>query len=113
MMIITFDGYHSPLKRMWRQGKLPHVKKGLYGDILTQENLSLEHLLPVSKGGKTTMDNLVLASKEKNSLRGNRDLKEVLSRKQAMDYILQFVHEKGMREYMKDLFVTFKRIGVM
>lgn len=112
-MIISFNGYHSPLKRMWRQGKLPNVKKGLYGDILTQENLSLEHLLPVSKGGKTTMDNLVLASKEKNSLRGNRDLKDVITRKQALDYILQFSREKSMREYMKDIFFTFRKLGVL
>ena len=63
-------GYSHPLKTLYRQGKLP-VRYGFYGDKLTQKNVSLEHLKPHSKGGKTELSNLVLASKQKNQARGN------------------------------------------
>ena len=58
-------GYSSPLKTIWKKGGLPTVKKGFYGDTLTKKNVSLEHLKARSKGGKTSLENLVLASKEK------------------------------------------------
>ena len=59
---ITFSS-SSLLKKLWRQGKLPTVKYGFYGDRLTQENLSQEHLRPKSQGGKTEQRNLVLDRK--------------------------------------------------
>ena len=50
--------YNHPLKTLWKQGKLPQVKIGLYNNKLTKKNVSLEHELPVSKGGKTIESNL-------------------------------------------------------
>ena len=66
-------GYKSPLKTLYIKGKL-HINKGFYGGTLTKENVTLEHLVPYSKGGKTTLDNLVLATKENNikSVAGKR-----------------------------------------
>lgn len=112
-MQITFNGYKSPLKTAWKKGLLPEVKKGLYGDTLTLQNLSLDHLKPVSKGGKTELNNLALASKEKNELRGNRDLKEVLTKQQVIDYIKQFAPYHEFRQYINDLLGTFERLGVI
>ena len=69
---LTF-GYSHQLKTLYRKGKLP-VKYGFYGDKLTQKNVSLEHLKPHSKVGKTELSNLVLASKQKNQAKGNEEL---------------------------------------
>lgn len=81
--------YSSPLKTLWRKGKLP-VKYGFYGDVLTQRNLSLEHLKAHSKGGKTNLTNLVLASKAKNNARGNRSIKDYLTVENVVRYLKQF-----------------------
>ena len=81
--------YSSPLKTLWRKGKLP-VKYGFYGDVLTQKNVSLEHLQAHSKGGKTNLANLVLASKVKNNARGNDAIDGYLDVKNVMRYLAQF-----------------------
>jgi len=108
-----FAGFKSPLKTLWKKGQLWNVKRGLYGDILTLENCSLEHLLPISKGGKTELSNLALASKEKNGLRGNLPLKDFLTRKQAVDYVVQFAPHRDFRQYINDLLRTFEKLGVL
>lgn len=87
-------GYSSPLKTLWKKGKLPSVKYGFYGDVLTKSNITLEHLLPHSKGGKTKLDNLVLASKQKNNARGNASIKDYLTVENVSRYLEQF---KGIR----------------
>ena len=81
--------YSSPLKTLWRKGKLP-VKYGFYGDVLTQKNVSLEHLLPHSQKGKTNLANLVLASKAKNNARGDKPIDEYLDVKTVIRYLAQF-----------------------
>jgi len=86
-------GYHHPLKTMFIKGELP-LKYGFYGDKLTKKNASLEHLRPVSKGGQTVLENLVLASKEKNTERGNQPLSKYLNMEALHKYI--------------DFFLTFK-----
>ena len=82
--------YSSPLKTLWRKGKLPSVKYGFYGDVLTQKNVSLEHLKAHSKGGKTNLTNLVLASKAKNNARGNESIKDYLTVENVVMYLKQF-----------------------
>ena len=67
-------GYHNILKTEWLKGKLPTVKRGFYGDILTKETVSLEHLDCVCNGGETVTSNLVLASKKQNNLYNRKDL---------------------------------------
>jgi hypothetical protein len=42
------------------------------GQLLTNKTLSKDHVLPRSKGGKDTWENLVLCHKEVNSKKGNR-----------------------------------------
>lgn len=88
-MGLTFQ-YNSPLKTLWRKGKLPSVKYGFYGDVLTQKNVSLEHLKAHSKGGKTNLTNLVLASKSKNQARGNKAIDDYLEVNNLVRYLNQF-----------------------
>lgn len=84
--------YNHPLKTLWKQGKLPQVKIGLYNNKLTKKNVSLEHELPVSKGGKSILENYALASREANSERGNDDIKKFLTVDMIRNYLIQFVN---------------------
>ncbi len=88
-MQVSF-GYTSILKTHWKNGLMPTVTKGLYGDDLTQENVSLEHIKPHSLSGSTDLYNLALASRKKNLKRKNRPLYEVLNFEQARKYLSQF-----------------------
>lgn len=107
-------GYSSPLKTLFKKGKLPTVVKGFYGDVLTKENVSLEHLLPHSKGGKTRLNNLVLASKKMNNARGNESLVEHFDLTTMMEYLAQFkdVKAEGFNgnRYIKDILETVNRL---
>ena len=102
-------GYSSPLKTLFLKGQLP-VKYGFYGDRLNTKNVSLEHLLPRSKGGKTSLDNLVLASKEKNQKRGNQPISKYINFEAMQTYIDQFKNVKtngfNGNEYIKNILKT-------
>lgn len=49
---------------------------------LTDETASIEHLIPLSKGGKNNLDNLVLCTHESNQLMGDRPLLEKLKHRE-------------------------------
>lgn len=87
-------GYKSILKTQFVKGNLPTVKYGIYGGRLTNQNVSLEHLKPHSKGGKNILSNFALATKENNSLRGNDDIKNYLDIRNVTRYLTQFIDVK-------------------
>lgn len=104
------------VKTMWKKGRLPQVKYGFYGDELTIKNCTVEHLLPISKGGKTKSYNLVLASAANNQARSNTDLREVIDIPAAKQYLRQF---QGIRRrtfngdaYIKMIKDTLKTLGI-
>lgn len=116
---VTFK-YNHPLKTLWKQGKLSQVKIGLYNNKLTKKNVSLEHELPVSKGGKSILENYALASREANSERGNDDIKKFLTVDMIRNYLIQFVNliVKKDREvvfdgdkYIQMQINNFKKLG--
>lgn len=51
------------------------------GRDMTIENASIEHLIPLSKGGKNNLDNLVLCLKEENEKMANLPLVEKIKHK--------------------------------
>lgn len=109
-------GYHNILKTQWLKGNLKTVKYGFYGDRLTKKNVSLEHLKPKSKGGKSELENFVLASKHKNQIRGNQDIKPFIDKETVFRYLLQFVGVKADNfigdNYIKAVIRTLKNLGV-
>ena len=111
---LTFQ-YNSPLKTLFRKGKLP-IKYGFYGDKLTQKNVSLEHLKPFSKGGKTELNNLVLASKQKNQDRGNADIRNFANIETIIKYLSQFIDVKiewfDGNKYINGIIKTLRNLGV-
>ncbi len=94
---ISFGSYHSVLKTLWKQGRLPTVRKGFYGDTLTLNNLSLEHLATNSHCKRSDLNNLVLASIKQNRNRGSKPLWQVINMDSATEYLDQFkpVHIPG------------------
>jgi hypothetical protein len=100
-------GYSNQLKTLYKKGKLP-IKYGFYGDVLTLSNVSLEHLKPHSKGGKTCLSNLVLATKENNNLRGDMPLVGFAARENVEKYLDQF---KGVRvkDFNGDMYIKMIR----
>ena len=113
-MKVSFNGYRSVLKTMWRKGELPKVKRGLYGESLTQDTISIEHLIPVSKGGRLILANEALADRYLNSLRGTRNLREFLTKKQGIDYINQFVGDKRLiiQRYIEGFCQTLRKLRI-
>ena len=109
-------GYSHQLKTLYRQGKLP-VKYGFYGDRLTQKNVSLEHLKPHSKGGKTELSNLVLASKQRNQARGNADINNFANKETIIKYLSQFIDVKikdfDGNKYINAIIKTLTNLGVI
>ena len=109
-------GYSNILKTEWLKGNLKTVKKGLYGDILTKDTVSLEHLKPASEGGKTVLSNLTLASKRMNNKRGCDDIRLHLTKEQAWEYFLQFLGVKTKRfdgdSYVKGCIKTLTELGM-
>lgn len=85
----------SNLKTQWLKGNLGSVTRGIYGDILTPETVSQEHLLPRSLGGKTYQRNLALATKKMNCKRGNQPLSLFLTDEMIDSYCNQFVDVKA------------------
>lgn len=112
---ITF-GYSNILKTQYLRGNLKTVKYGFYGDKLTKKNVSLEHLKPKSKGGKSELENFVLASKTRNQARGNKELALFIDKENAMRYLLQFVGVKADYfngdNYIRMIITTLKKLGI-
>ena len=112
---VNFTGYNNVLKTAWKQGKLPTVTKGIYGKILTKDTISLEHIVPHSLGGETTLDNLFLADMYENSKRGIKPIADVITEKQLTDYLRQFmgVKIKGFNgdDYIRRIIRKIEQLG--
>lgn len=112
---ITF-GYSNPLKSLFKKGKLPTVTKGFYGGDLTVQNVSLEHLVPHSLGGKTELSNLVLATKENNNRRSNLPIKDFINVDCIREYLKQFsgvlIDNLSGESYKRKIIQTLKRMGI-
>ena len=106
-------GYHNIIKTLYKKGKLS-VNYGFYGDRLTKKNVTLEHLLPISQGGKTELSNLVLSSANKNQERGVRPLSEMLQWDCVGKYLEQFRNVKikdfDGNDYIQKILKTINKL---
>lgn len=100
------------MKQLWKKGKLPQVKKGLYGGDLTNDNITNEHIVPKSKGGANNDSNMALATRENNNARGDAPIDMFVTQEQAEAYANQF---KGIKRpdfdgdsYIKKFWKAFK-----
>lgn len=97
-------GYKSVLKTEWRAGNLPTVTKDVYGDDLVKA--TVEHIIPISKGGSKALKNIGLANEAKNNLRSNKDILEFTTIENLVNWFKQFIGVKTKRfngdEYIKN-----------
>ena len=104
----TFGGYNFKLKKLFKDGKLPKDLYDIGGNKITSKNFSGDHIVPKSKGGRTTNENMMIATKQFNNLRGNRDLKEVVTFENAIKWALQWINIKvdgfDGAQHVKDVF---------
>jgi hypothetical protein len=109
-------GYSHPIKTAYKKHKLPSVKYGFYGDTLSVDTVSLEHLKPKSKGGESWLGNYVLASKRMNEARGNEDIRYFFNPDAARRYLKQFINVKlpelNGKKYIKMVLDTLRRLGI-
>ena len=110
-------GYHNRLKSMWKNGDLPQLKHDFYdGSLLNKDTVTLEHIKPVSKGGKTTLTNLVLTSYANNRKRGNKDIRDFINIDNAKQYLNEAkqIKVKGINgaNYVKSIINRLKSLGV-
>lgn len=105
--------FKGKLTKLFKKGQLPEVVYGIYGDVLTKTNVSDEHIIPKSWGGKGLITNIALASKEKNNLRSNLPLSQFLTEENLKQYIAQFdsANIKGLdkRKYVKGLLASIEK----
>ena len=88
---VPFGGYNFKLKKMFRDGKLPKDLVDIGGNKITQKNLSGDHALAKSKGGKNIDSNMMLATKWFNNMRGNRPLKEIVTTENLIKWVNQYL----------------------
>lgn len=115
----TFEGVDN-VANLWKHGKLPTVKVGIYGCKLDKRNLSREHIQPKSMGGSSENKNIALGDKFINSKRGCKPLKEFTTFENVVAYLLQFIGVKVEKngkiifdgdKYIKDLLPSLKGQG--
>jgi hypothetical protein len=104
-------GYRSILKKEFLRGKIP-IEYGFYGDKLTKDTVTLEHIVPHSKGGKSTLSNYVLSSMNNNHRRSNRPLADYINWDWANKYfeVMEKIKTKRFdgKKYVSDIKKTIQ-----
>lgn len=107
---LTFD---SRIKKLFKSGKLK-LDYGLYGEPLTKENVSDEHIICRCYGGKTIESNIALASKEMNNRRGCQPIEKFVTIEMVNAYIerIRKNNIKGydIEAYCNGIIKTFSKI---
>lgn len=106
-------GYNNQLKTLFKKGKLPSVRYDVSGRELTKKNVTLDHVIPKSKGGRSIQENYMLATAEFNHLRGNDPLKNHMTNSNLVRYLNQFIDVVvdgfNGNKYIKGLLETLDR----
>lgn len=109
-------GYKHALKTAFKEGRLPVIHDFYDGTVLDKDTATIEHLQPHSKGGKTTLSNIVLTKYINNVKRGNRDIRNYINIDNANQYIedVKKIKIKGINgeSYAKSLIKRLKSLGV-
>jgi hypothetical protein len=105
--------YSNKLKTLFKKGLLPSVQVDVAGNKLTKKNVTLDHIIPRSKGGKSYTGNYMLAVKKFNSERGADPLMKWATMEGIIKYLNQFIgiRVKGFigNEYITEVLKTLER----
>lgn len=105
--------FNSKIKKLFKQGKLK-LDYGLYGERLTVENASDEHIICKCFGGKTIESNIALASKEMNNRRGCQPIEKFVTIEMVNAYIERVMQNNvrgyDLEAYCNGILKTFSKI---
>lgn len=109
-------GHKSIIKTLYKNGELPTVVKDIYGKELSADTVTLEHIIPKSKGGKSNLKNYALANAQDNFKRSSDDILKHTTKVNINEYLDQFVGvvKKNFNgdDYIKNIKNLFKSLGV-
>lgn len=107
-------GYKWAVKTLYKQGKLPTVKKDIYGNPIVEA--TVEHIIPKCKGGKSSQGNYAIANAYENMKRGSDHLLKHTTKKNIKEYLEQFtdviVGSFDGNRYKKDVTRTLHKINI-
>lgn len=89
------------------------------GEEMTDEEITVEHLIPLSKGGKNTIDNMVLCRKDINTKLGNISLydkircRDALRRRLETEKILDGFAKRSKLLFAESTFIGIEAGGVI
>ena len=63
---------------MWKIAKKQKCKCALTGEKLTRKNISVDHIIPISKGGLNVASNVQLVTLHANKVKNNMSNTELL-----------------------------------
>jgi 5-methylcytosine-specific restriction endonuclease McrA len=63
---------------LWKIAKRQKMKCPISGRMLTTENVSIDHILPLIRGGKNELSNLQLTTKEANQAKHTLTQEELI-----------------------------------
>ena len=90
------------------------LKKDFYGADLTKKNVTLDHIQPKSKGGKSNLSNYVLSTELNNHKKSSKDVFFYATEKNTEEYFKAFekinlANIKGV-SYLALLSATLRRL---
>ena len=108
---ITF-GARSILKTEFERGAIP-LKKDITGHELKRGESSLDHTIPKSKGGKSSIENYSLMNVVANNRRSNKPIEPYIDLLSLIEYIKVMLDVKTMDfdgiEYLRGWLRTLAR----
>ena len=111
-------GYKSILKTLFKEGKLPSVRVDIYGKPIKSDmkGLTIEHIVPKAKGGKSKLANYALANYADNQRRSAEELLKFTTIENIKNWYNQF---KGVilpnfngDEYIKEGIKNLEKINI-
>jgi len=66
-------------KQIWSLAKKQKLICAITGEKLTRDNVSLDHKIPISKGGTNNIGNLQLVTRHSNTIKNNMSMNELIS----------------------------------
>lgn len=107
----------SILKTLFKNGELPSVTVGIYGEKLDPKLVTIEHLQPRALKGKSKLANYALANAKENSKRGIDPLLKHTSLDNIKNYFSQFggveVREFSGAQYIENCAKTLKKMDIV
>ena len=101
---ITF-GYKSILKQEFLNGNIK-IRKDITGHKIDKKSVTLDHTIPLARGGKSVLGNYSLMNGLINRIRNTDSLKGFIDVGSLLDYIIEMMSVKTENldgiEYLKE-----------